>query len=689
MMAIRSNVASLILVALGSLGAGFRVSAAAPVPRFSLDHLDREVSPRTNFFQFANGAWIRNHPVPADKSRWTSLDELGQRNWELIRQILDEAATAAAAAGDGGSDVRRKVGDFHASAMDTNRIERLKFEPIRRDLELAASVRGPEDAMELLADWHASGVDGAFDLGVAADAKQSDTYALYLRQGGLGLPDRDYYLAEGFAKQREEYRRHVAHMFRLLGDSTSEAESAAESVFGLELELARASRSRTDLRDREKNYHKKSRAELRQLAPDIAWDAYFTRAGLESVPHVIVGQPEFFQALNRLSTEREPGDWLAYLRWCLVRSTAHLLHAEAESADFGFYGTVLRGQPQPEPRWQRSAREIDGGFGRRGLGEALGQLFVERHFPPQARAGMLELVENVRAVFRDRLAKVEWMAPETRAAALRKFERFTAKIGHPDKYLDYSRLEVRRDEYLGNVQRAHRHASRREYDRIGGKVDRSEWGMTPPTVNAYFNGTQNEIVFPAGILQPPFYDPSMDDAVNYGAIGSVIGHEITHGYDDQGRKYDADGNLKDWWSEADVREFNARAEKLVRQYGAYEPVPGTRINGQLTLGENIADLGGTSIAFEALQRALARDPSKRRNVGGFTPEQRFFLGFAQVWRVNTRDAELRRRLVVDPHSPPQFRAFAPLLNHPEFVAAFGIQPGDPMWLEPAGRAKIW
>ena len=665
---------------------GTNAGAATAGPRFSLDHLNRDVSPRTNFFEFANGTWVRGNPVPADKSRWTSLDELAQRNWDAIRTILEEAsADGAAAVGS----PRRLVGDFYAAAMDTNRIERLGFGPIERDLQLVASIRGPEDAMKRIADWHLRDIDAVFGAGVSADAKQSDTYALYFSQGGLGLPDRDYYLTDGFAKQREEYRKHIATMLRMVGDSQDDAEAAAATILDLETQLAKASRSRTELRDREKNYHKKTRAELKELAPDIAWDAYFEAAGMERVTHVIVGQPEFFQALNKLAAEREPTDWFAYLRWCLVRSTAHLLHAKAEAESFRFFGTVLRGQPQPEPRWQRSAREIDGGFGRRGLGEALGSLFVERHFPPQARAGMLELVAHVREVFRDRLGKVDWMTPETRAAALKKFERFTAKIGHPEKFLDYAGLEVRRDDHVGNVHRAAVLANRRELDRIGRKVDRTEWGMTPQTVNAYFNPTQNEIVFPAGILQPPFFDSSMDDAVNYGAIGSVIGHEITHGYDDQGRKYDADGNLKDWWTEADAKEFGARAEKLVRQYGGYEALPGARINGQLTLGENIADLGGTSIAFEAMQRALAKDPAKRREIGGFTPEQRFFLGYAQVWRVNTREAELRRRLVVDPHSPPQFRAYAPLLHQPAYIAAFGIREGDPMWLAPENRAKIW
>lgn len=651
------------------------------VPRFSVDHMDRTASPRTNFFEFANGAWVKKNPVPADKSRWASFDELGERNWQLIRAILEEVSVPGGAPA---KSPRRQVGDFFASAMDTNRLEKLAFQPIQKDLDRVDALEGPEDAARLLADWHQRGLSACFGIYVRPDAKKSDTYALHFSQGGLGLPDRDYYLAEGFAPQREEYQRHIAAFFRMLGENGSDAQALAGTVLSLETELAKASRTRTELRDREKNYHKKTRAELARLAPDIAWDAYFQAAGIAQVKEIIVGQPEFFEALNRLAVERDPADWITYLRWHLVRSTARSLHEAAFQESFRFYGTVLQGQPQPEPRWQRAARSIDAT-----LGEALGELFVQRHFPAQARARMAELVGNIQVVFRDRLGKLDWMTPATREAALAKFSRFTTKIGHPETFRDYSAVEIRRDDFLGNLQRAEQAESRRDLGRVGKPVDRAEWHMTPQTVNAYFNPTQNEIVFPAGILQPPFFDLSADDAVNYGAIGSVIGHEITHGYDDQGRKYDANGNLRDWWTEADGKEFSARAERIVDQYAAYEPLPGAHVNGRLTLGENIADLGGTSIAFEALQRALAKDPAKRKTIDGFTPEQRFFLAFAQAWRVNTREAELRRRLVVDPHAPPQFRAFGPLVHQQAFIDAFGLQAGDPLWLAPDRRVHIW
>lgn len=661
------------------------VAAADRVPRFSVEHLDRSASPRTNFFQFAAGSWIRANPVPADKARWASFDELAERNWHLIRHLLEEAAASDAPPGS----PERLVGDFFAAGLDTERLEQRRFQPIEPELARLDRMEGPDDAAALVGAWHRLGIGACFSVRVGPDARDSGVYALHLGQGGLGMPDREYYLAEAFERHRRDYHAHITATFQMLGEMASDAGAMASWILEIETELARSSRSRTELRDREANYHRQTPSELRELAPDIAWDRYFRGAGIAPPAHVIVGQPEFFRTLNRLGTELEPEHWLAYLRWHLVRNAAPHLHAAAADASFRFFGTVLQGQPQPEPRWQRLARLIDGGFAGRGLGEALGQLFVARHFPPAARERMAGLVGELKAVFRDRLGQVEWMTPETRRQALLKFERFTARIGHPDSFRDYSDIEIRRDDHFGNVRRTAMAAFDRDTARIGARVDTSEWRMTPQTVNAYFNPTQNEIVFPAGILQPPFFDLTLDDAVNFGAIGAVIGHEITHGFDDQGRKSDADGNLRDWWSEADAREFERRAAKLVEQYGRYEPLPGASINGRLTLGENIADLGGVSIAFEALQRALARDPSQRQTLDGFTPEQRFFLAYAQIWRVNTREAELRRRLVIDPHAPPQYRAFAPLLNLAEFHAAFDIRPGDPMWRAPEDRARIW
>jgi len=643
--------------------------------------MDASVDPATDFYHFAAGNWIKNNPVPSDKSRWSGFEELQERNWRLLLEILEATASDQSAAPN---SPRRQVGDFFASAMDTNRLERLGFKPINPDLRRIRALKSTKALFQLLADFHARGIDGLFRSAASPDAKNSEFYGFEISQGGLGLPDRDYFLKEEFSKQRADYREHITKMLMTLGEEAAEASRQAVLVLNMETALAKASRSRVELRDPNANYNKFSVADFAARNSVSAWRAYFAAIGLAKLQNVIVGQPEFFAAVDKLFAERPLDDWKVYLRWHLLRGTAPYLDHTNECQDFTFYTTKLRGQPEPEPRWQRAAHIIDGS-----IGEALGRLYVQKYFPPAARARMNELIGNLRDVFRDRLKQVVWMSDDTRAKALAKFDRFTQKVGYPDKFRDYSTISIRRGDFLGNIQRAALFETRREMARVGKAVDKSEWHMTPQTVNAYFNPLQNEIVFPAGILQPPFFDVEADDAVNYGAIGVVIGHEITHGYDDKGRQYDADGNLNDWWTEKDAKEFEARAQKIVDQYSGYEALPGLNVNGKLTLGENIADLGGTSIAFEALQRALARDPSKRKNIDGFTPEQRFFLSLAQLWRTNWRDAELRRRITVDPHSPGQFRAIGPHVNLGEFYDAFSIKEGAPMWRSPELRAKIW
>lgn len=671
----------LVLVLAGALSA--LADTTPKVPRFSVENMDRSVDPAADFFHFAAGNWVKNNSVPADKSRWSGFDELQDRNWFLLREILEQSANDAPLLSDR-NDRRREVGDFFASAMDTNRLEQLRFRPLERDLKRIAAIRDHRQLFRLLAQQHRVNGGMVFAADVTPDAKNSAIYAFEFRQGGLGLPDRDYYFGDGFAKQRDEYRGFVARLLKQLGESDTAAEKDASSVLAFETELAKASKTRVDLRDPNANYNKFTLRELEDRTPGVPWETYLATLGTPKLSYVIVGQTNFFTTVSELLRSRPLDDWKTYLRVHLVKNAAPYLHAEAEREQFKFYGTTLRGQPQQEPRWQRAAKVIDGH-----IGEALGKLYVEKHFPPAAKAKMAELIGNLRAVFQDRLGKLEWMSSGTRAQALVKFDRFTQKIGHPDTFRDYSKVTIRRNDYLGNVWRAAEFESKRELARIGKAVDKAEWAMTPQTVNAYFNPSQNEIVFPAGILQPPFFDAELDDAVNYGAIGVVIGHEITHGYDDQGRKYDADGNLHDWWTDADAKEFDARAQKVVDQYAGYEALPGLKVNGRLTLGENIADLGGTSVAYEALERALAKDPAKRKTIDGFTPEQRFFLSLAQLWRVNWREAELRRRIVTDPHSPAQFRAIGPHVNLQEFYGAFGIKEGAPMWRAPELRANIW
>jgi putative endopeptidase len=651
-----------------------------PVPAFSFAYMDRSVSPASDFYSFCDGQWVKDNPIPADKPRWGGFVQLAERNSFLIHKLLEDAAASTSPKGT----PRREAADFYISAMDTNRIDALRFKPIEADFKSIDRIQTTEDLFRLLAKFHEAGVGGIFSDGVEPDAHESSIYALELEQGGLSMPDRDYYLKESFTTQRKAYREHVAKMLTLLGESADDASAHAKIVFDLETDLAKASRSRTDLRDPNKNYNKFTCAELVAKHPALHWNLYLAESGLGRVTYAVVGQPEFFEAVNKLIHDRPLSDWKIYLRWHVLHASAPYLFHDADLENFDFYGKVLSGQPQQEPRWKRAYRVLDGN-----IGEAVGQLYVERYFPPEAKARMKDLVENLQTVFRDHLKNVDWMTDATRAKALAKFARFTKKIGYPDKFRDYSSIKIRRDDYLGNVRRAAAFETRREIARVGKPVDRTEWDMTPPTVNAYFNPLFNEIVFPAGILQPPFFDLTQDDAVNYGAIGVVIGHEITHGYDDQGRKYDADGNLNEWWTKADAKEFEARAQKVVDEYSAFEVLPGLHVNGELTLGENLADLGGISIAYDALERDLARDPSKRTTINGFTPEQRFFISFAQVWRTNIREAEARRLATVDPHSPGRFRAVGPLLNCQQFFDAFDIKPSDPMWRAPNLRAHIW
>ena len=671
----------LMTAALALSSALVSLSAQSISPRFSTNHIDRSVAPAADFYQFAVGNWHRTNPMPSDKSEWSAFGELDQQNSEQIHQLLQSLrATAKAPA----KTAARLVADFYASAMDTNRLEQLGFQPIQPDLRRIESLRDPAALFQFLADLHERGAGGFFNVGVAPNAKNSSTYALQLNQGGLGLPDRDYYFKDEFAQQRTDYAQHIQRMLEMSGEVPSMAAQHARLVVEMETDLAKSSRTRTDLRDPNKNYNRYALADFIAKHPHTGWKGYFKTLRLAHAPEIIVGQPEFFMRVDELLVDRPLSQWKVYLKWHAIRSAAAYLNNAAEQAHFEFYGTKLSGQPAQEPRWQRSFRVIDGA-----IGEALGQLYVERYFPPAAKARVNDLVNNIRAVFLERLKQADWMSDSTRQKALAKFNRFTQKIGHPARFRDYSSVRVAPDDYFGNVQRATAFETRRQAARVGKKVDLTEWDMTPQTVNAYFNPLQNEIVFPAGILQPPFFDASMDDAVNYGAIGVVIGHEITHGYDDEGRQYDADGNLVDWWTEKDAKEFEARAKKVVQQYSNYEVLPGAKVNGELTLGENLADLGGTSIAFEALQRALAKDPAKRRNIDGFTPEQRFFLSLTQLWRTSTREAEARRRLVTDPHAPGRFRAIGAHVNMAEFFEAFDIRPGSPMWREPAIRAKVW
>ncbi|MGH7946953.1 MAG: M13 family metallopeptidase, partial [Opitutaceae bacterium] len=568
--------------------------------------------------------------------------------------------------------------------IDTDRINELGLKPIADELKFISGVKSLDELMRFAAGMQLRIGNPFFNVSFLADQKKSDIYGFYLSQGGMSLPSKEYYFSDKFARERWEFVGHVAKMFELAGESRAGAYSQAETIFALEKTLAENAKMPVDLRDRLANYNKTTIAEAVATYPGIPLQLFVTEIGLPpAVGEVIIGQPKFMEGVSKLLQERPLDDWKAYLRWHHLRGAAPYLSEPFERESFRFNGTVLNGTPEQEPRWQRAARVVD-----RSIGEALGELYVEKFFPPASKARMMEMIENIKTVMRDRLQKVEWMTEPTRREALAKFDRFAPMIGYPEKWRDYSAVEIKRDDYYGNVVRSAEAESRRVIRRTGRKVDKREWSMTPPTVNAYFSPTTNQIVFPAGILQPPFFHADLDDAVNYGAIGAVIGHEITHGFDDQGRRYDADGNLTDWWTPEDASNFRERAQKIVEQYNGYMALPQLAVNGQLSLGENIADLGGTSIAFEAFQRSLKGKPAPAK-IDGFTAGQRFHLSWAQQWRTAYRNDAMRLQVSRGPHAPGNFRAVGPLVNQQTFFEAFDIKEGEPMWRAPELRAKIW
>jgi putative endopeptidase len=646
---------------------------------FGVDKMDRTVEPRADFAKYAAGGWYARTQIPADKARWGAIMELAEINMERLKVIAEEAAAKPGAPGSPG----QQVGDFYASAIDVATINRRGLEPVAAELAAIDAAADREQLLDRAAGMHLTLGSPFFGAGFGPDAKESDRYAFALYQGGMSLPSKEYYFSEAFARERGEFATHVAKMLELAGDAPGTAAARAKGVFEFEKTLAANAKLPVELRDRMANYHKMTIAEAAAAYPGISLTRFTKAIGLPAgVTDVIVGQPKFYEGLSKTLLETPLADLKSYLRWQLLRSAAPYLAEPFGEESFRFYGTVLSGTPSQEPRWQRGVRTVD-----ESIGEALGKLYVDRHYPPEAKAKMDEMIRNIQAVFRARIEKLEWMSDSTRAKALAKFDRFEPMIGYPAKWKDYSGIEIRRDDYFGNIVRTSLTESRRAIDRTGQEVDRGEWGISPPTVNAYYSPSTNQIVFPAGILQPPFFDFHADDAANYGAIGAIIGHEITHGFDDQGRNSDADGNLTDWWSKEDDQRFRERAQKLVEQFNGYQALPGLAINGQLALGENIADLGGTSIAFEALQRSL--QGKKVQLIDGLTQEQRFFISWAQQWRTLYRDDAMRMQVARGPHAPGNFRAYGPLVNQQEFFDAFGIREGDPMWRKPEERCKIW
>jgi predicted metalloendopeptidase len=675
--------------------AGADKSASAPVEKNSLPldpkNMDTSVKPQDDFYLFANGGWIKRNPIPPEFSRWGSFNQLAEQNNDALHVIAEKAAALApkvaakpnpekAAAAD-----LQKVGDFYASGMNEKTVNDERVKPLADEFKRIDAVKDRGDVLKEVAHLHAIGLTAFFRFSSNQDSKNSTMVIAHATQGGLGLPDRDYYTKEDAAskKLRDQYVEHMTKMFALLGETPDQAAEHAKKVMAIETSLATPARTRVQLRDPQKNYNKMKQAELQGLTPDWNWADYFKELKLTDPGDVNVGQPEFFKAADQVFASTPVEDWKIYLRWHFLHGMAASLSKDFVEEDFNFFTKTLTGAPQMKPRWKRVVAKTD-----EELGESLGKLYVADYFPPEAKARALEMVNNLKEALADRIKTLDWMDEPTKQEALKKLAAFTVKIGYPDKWRDYSLLTVDRGPYALNVLRGETFEKHRQLEKIGKPVDRSEWGMTPPTVNAYYNPNRNEIVFPAGILQPPFFDPKADDAVNYGGIGAVIGHEMTHGFDDRGRQYDAVGNLRDWWTPESAKAYTERSKGIVAQYSAYEPLPGLHVNGELTQGENIADIGGVKIAYTALQKAIAKKGPQPK-IDGFTPEQRFFLGFAQIWRNNQRDEDLKLRLNTDPHSPGRFRTIGPLSNLDEFKKAFNIPDGSPMVRPADQRVNIW
>ena len=645
---------------------------------FDTAGMDRTVAPGDDFYRYANGNWDKTTPIPADRSSWGGFGVLRDLSDQRTREVIEAASKTRAAPGS----VGQKVGDYYAAFMDERTIEAKGLAPLKPKLDAIAALRSPADLSRWMGDAVREGIDMPIGLQVEQDLKNNSTYSVYVGQGGLGLPDRDYYLVDSnpkFVEARAKYRAHVARMLTLAG--MADAEAKAQRIFDLETKIARTHWTRAESRQIDKLYNPVPTAELGSRMPGLDWRGYLTAAGAAARPQLIVAQPSAITGTAALIASEPLSTWKEYLTFRTLSAAAPVLPKAFVDENFAFYGTVLAGTPQLKERWKRGVDRVNAA-----LGEGVGELYVARYFPPESKAKAEALVKNLIAAFDTRLQRLDWMAPQTRVAAREKLAAFTYKTGYPDRWRDYSRLEVRPGDAYGNFARAARFEYRRNLDKIGKPVDRGEWAMTPQTVNAYANPLLNEIVFPAAILQPPFFDPNADDAVNYGGIGAVIGHEISHHFDDQGRKFDKNGNLTEWWTPQDAQRFKAYTDKVVAQYGAYEPLPGQKVNGELTLGENIADLAGLTVAYDAYKLSLNDRPAPL--LEGMTGDQRFFLGWAQVWRNKYREPFLQQILTTDPHTPGNWRPHV-VRNLDAWYTAFDVKPGARFFLTPEQRIKVW
>lgn len=642
--------------------------------------MDFSVQPGTDFYQYANGGWMQKNPLKPEYSRYGTFDKLQEDNLEALRKLTEKMAAT------GGSDdpVAAKIGLFLKTGMDTAAINQTGIKPLEPLLRQIEGLVSREEVKEFLISMHSQSINPLFNIFAEADSKNSQWMLAWLWQGGLGMPDRDYYLEDSprMKEIREKYLDYIIKIFVLSGKDENDARKAAQLIFELETQLAKASMSRLDMRDPDNVYHKMSLAQLQKEVPQISWKRYFEGIGVTDPGEVNIAQPDFFKAAGELLDKVPVETWKLYFYWTVLNESAPYVSEPFEQAHFTFYGKTMSGKEEMQPRWKRVLNTASSA-----LGEAIGEAYVKEYFPPEAKQRMLILVENLRKALAERIQNLTWMSDTTKQKALEKLAAMKVKIGYPDKWRDYSELKVGESSYVENVIEAERFNRAYILSKVNKPVDPMEWHMTPQTVNAYYNPSNNEIVFPAGILQPPFFSMTADDAVNYGAIGMVIGHEMTHGFDDEGRKFDKDGNLREWWTEEDSKRFNERAEILVKQYDQFVVLDSIHANGKLTLGENIADLGGLNVAYTAFK--MTDEGKSNTKIDGFTPDQRFFLGYAHVWAQNIRDQEILRRTKEDVHSLGRFRVNGPLRNMPEFYKAFEIKPGDPMFLPEEERAVIW
>jgi predicted metalloendopeptidase len=649
---------------------------------FDVSRMDKSVAACQDFYQYANGNWLKTTEIPAAFSSWGSFNILAENNRKTLREILEEAAKKTDAKK---GSIDQKIGDFYSSCVDEAKREAEGSKPLMPELARIDKITDVKGIQAQVAHMHQMAVSTLFGFGSLPDLKNSAQVIGFAGQGGLSLPTNEYYTKTDDKSKvlRQKFVQHVTRMFELVGDSPERATANAGTVMTIQTRLAENSRNPVELRDLSKQYHIMGPKELAELTPAFSWGDYFAALGQPRDLTINVAHPEFFKAVDKILGEVSVADWKTYLRWHLISAAAPALSSKFEAESFEFNGKVLAGRKEEYPRWRRCVAATDGQ-----LGEALGQAYVARAFTPESKRRMQAMVNNLIEAFRVRVNRLDWMSDSTRKEALAKLTAFKQKIGYPEKWIDYSTLEVNRDSYVQNVMRAGQFEVRRDLNKIGKPVDRTEWGMTPPTVNAYNNWLMNEIVFPAGILQAPFFSAEADDAINYGAIGAVIGHEITHGFDDQGAKFDLQGNLKDWWTPEDLKKFEARSECIVNQFGAYEVEPGLKMTGKLVSGESIADLGGLQVAYDAFMKSLEGKP-RPKDIDGLSPEQRFFLGWAQVWSAKYTPEIARLITQSDPHPISRFRVNGPLSNMPEFAAAFQCKASDPMVRPEKDRCHIW